>query len=151
MASRRPLPVPPTTATSAVSDPFTSGMYNPNQASHAYLSYPRSSRVFAEPATTLPGGTLLHQGFYDLLSMIPTPSPSRLLWGANWNQQPEVAPGPRYETHLSPNNAGLHQAKPIMSSPGPVSPKKRRISKDMVSNPTGFVCVATSPSHFDVY
>ena len=94
------------------------------------------------PATTLPGGTLLHQGFYDLLSMIPTPSPSRLLWG---NQEPVVVAGPRYED-LPPSRGNLvHNVHPPVIVP-PVSPpysskKGRRISKDMVSAPTGFVCV----------
>ena len=89
------------------------------------------------PATTLPGGTLLHQGFYDLLSMIPTPSPSRLLWG---NQEPAAA---RYED-LPPSRGNLvHNVHPPAIVP-PVSPPKkgRRISKDMVSAPTGFVCVS---------
>ena len=60
--------------------------------------------------------------------MIPTPSPSRLLWGAGWNQQPVVA-GPRYEDH-----------SPQISTPA-ASKKGRGISKDMVSKLTGFVCV----------
>lgn len=50
----------------------------------------------------LPAGTLLHKGFYDLLTMIPTP---------------------------------LFQWRPLPPR------KNKRISKDMVSNPTGFLCV----------
>lgn len=97
------------------------------------------------PSTTLPGGTLLHQGFYDLLSMIPTPSPSRLLWG---NQEPAVVAGPRYED-LPPSRANLVQNVPPPAMVPPVSPssspkKGRRISKDMVSKPTGFVCVSSA-------
>ncbi|KAG9316382.1 kinase-like domain-containing protein [Chiua virens] len=60
--------------------------------------------------------TLLHKGFYDLLAMIPTPSPSRLFqWSSNQSSTMIVAP--------------------------PTSPlkKNRRISKDMVSSPTSFV------------
>ncbi|KAF7335208.1 Kinase-like protein [Mycena sanguinolenta] len=41
--------------------------------------------------TTLPGGTSLCKGFYDLLSMIPTPSPSRLIWGAPGTEEPGLA------------------------------------------------------------
>ena len=38
------------------------------------------------PAATLRGGTLLHRGFYDLLALIPTPSPLGFAanrWGAS--------------------------------------------------------------------
>ncbi|TFK68671.1 kinase-like protein [Pluteus cervinus] len=85
----------------------------------------------AAPKTTLRGGTLLHKGFYDLLAMIPTPSPSRLLWGPPAEPEPDaVVAGPRYED--------LPASQPL--SARPVPPKKgRRISKDMVSRPTGFV------------
>ncbi|KAJ7252651.1 hypothetical protein C8J57DRAFT_638944 [Mycena rebaudengoi] len=62
--------------------------------------------------TTLPGGTLIHKRFYDLLSMIPTPSPSRLIWGAPAAEEAGILASPR---------------------------KDRRISKDMVPRPTGFV------------
>ena len=104
------------------------------------------------PAATLRGGTLLHKGFYDLLALIPTPSPSRILWGAGADR-PDVVAGPRYEDLPESNNASsVNPAQPTVSlpSPGPVSSKKaRRISKDMVSKPTGFVYVydqCTSPS-----
>ena len=41
------------------------------------------------PAATLRGGTLLHRGFYDLLALIPTPSPLGFAanrWGASANR-----------------------------------------------------------------
>ena len=95
--------------------------------------YPYSPSVYhpetyQEPATTsVPTGTFLHKGFYDLLAMIPTPSPSRLLWKAP--SHPLIldgfVAGPRYE----------HQESNIKSVPK----KGRRVSKDMVSSPTGFV------------
>ena len=104
-------------------------------------------------AATLRGGTLLHNGFYDLLALIPTPSPSRFLWGASADPPPDVVAGPRYEDILESNNArSVKYTPPTVSlpSPGPVPSKKaRRISKDMVSKPTGFVYVydhCTSPS-----
>jgi hypothetical protein len=90
------------------------------------------------PPTWRANGTLLHKGFYDLLAMIPTPSPSRLLWGAPSNHQPEVEPlaGPRYED-IKPNTGPVSG---LSSSPA-YAKKGRRISKDMVSKPTGFVYV----------
>jgi protein-serine/threonine kinase len=99
------------------------------------------------PTTTLRGGTLLHQGFYDLLSMIPTPSPSRFpLFSWRQPEQPVVA-GPRYED-LLPVNVGIDTIVP--SGSFPVSPailkKSKRISKDMVSKPTGFMCADSAKS-----
>ncbi|EGO25398.1 hypothetical protein SERLADRAFT_448374 [Serpula lacrymans var. lacrymans S7.9] len=86
----------------------------------------------------LPAGTLLHKGFYDLLSMIPTPSPSRLFWGTVRAQAPPAEPtvvaGPRYED--IPVKPG--QIFPPLSNT-PLPKKNRRISKDMVSKPTGFI------------
>jgi len=100
--------------------------------------------VDSEPPTaTLRGGTLLHKGFYDLLALIPTPSPSRFLWGATADPSPGVVAGPRYEDLPEPNHVPPVQFSPpavSLPSPGPVYSKKgRRISKDMVSKPMGFV------------
>jgi len=163
MASRpsRPLPTPP-------------GPVNPPSGSdhdHIYsLAYPYRTPLSRPqyrppgpnlpvdeepPAATLRGGTLLHKGFYDLLALIPTPSPSRFLWGASADPHgpPDAVAGPRYEDLPESNNApSVKFAPPAVSlpSPGPVSSKKaRRINKDMVSKPTGFVYVydhRTSPS-----
>jgi hypothetical protein len=99
------------------------------------------------PAATLRGGTLLHKGFYDLLALIPTPSPSRFLWGASADLPPDAVAGPRYEDipQPEPNHApSVKFAPPAVSLPSPglvPSKKARRISKDMVSKPTGFVYV----------
>ncbi|KXN91072.1 Serine/threonine-protein kinase CBK1 [Leucoagaricus sp. SymC.cos] len=137
MFLRRPLPNPPSPSTLSRQranhtppslDPFT--MNNPYFAPYGYPSYapPPPPEISDEPATsTIPSGTFLHKGFYDLLAMIPTPSPSRLLWGP---PEPEpVMAGPRYEDIKPPPGGAV---KP--------SPKKgRRVSKDMVSKPTGFV------------
>lgn len=92
--------------------------------------------------SALRGGTLLHKGFYDLLALIPsTPSASRFFWPAA--QPAELVAGPRYETI---NNHPTPAPKPISVSTAPVSVnaqpknlKARRISKDMVSKPTGFM------------
>lgn len=101
-----------------------------------------------EPPSTLPGGTLLHKGFYDLLSLIPTPSPSRFLQG--WTQPPavQVLAGPRYDQIGRPGTAAFGTplsaatSPTVPTSPSSPSPKKgRRVSKDMVSKPTGFVYV----------
>jgi len=85
----------------------------------------------------------LHKGFYDLLALIPTPSPSRFLWGANADPTPDVVAGTRYEDLPDSNRVPpIKLPPPSVNLPpiGPVSPKKgRRISKDMVSKPMGFV------------
>jgi hypothetical protein len=142
--SRRPLPTPPTGPRASPYDSYR------GQADIRPDGYPFSGPYFApysypqapQLPTTLPGGTLLHKGFYDLLSMIPTPSPSRLIWGAPAAEEPGLA-GPRYEEIRSgaPPASGpaARQVSPL-SSPPPVR-KARRISKDMVSRPTGFVFV----------
>ncbi|KAK7005676.1 kinase-like protein [Favolaschia claudopus] len=139
---RRPLPTPPTGPRAGpYSDyPGPSGSridgYPFSGPYYAPYSYPQAPQL----PTALPGGTLLHKGFYDLLSMIPTPSPSRLIWGAPAADEPGLA-GPRYEQIKpgAPPASGL-AAKQVSppSSPPPVR-KTRRISKDMVSRPTGFV------------
>jgi protein-serine/threonine kinase len=99
------------------------------------------------PTATLRGGTLLHKGFYDLLALIPTPSPSRFLWGISADPVPDVVAGPRYEDLPATGTNDVPGGKPTLPAvslppSGPVSPKKgKRISKDMVSNPMGFVYV----------
>ncbi|EAU91501.2 AGC/NDR protein kinase [Coprinopsis cinerea okayama7 len=100
---------------------------------YGYPNYAHQPPDFDEqPATSsIPVGTLLHKGFYDLLAMIPTPSPSRLIWGSppSPNKSSDLQAGPRYEEIVPPANAAIK-----------ATPKKgRRVSKDMVSKPTGFV------------
>ncbi|KAJ7683241.1 kinase-like domain-containing protein [Mycena rosella] len=142
MGSRRPLPTPPSAARSPYDDYRGQANYYPDGYP---FSGPYSSAPYAYPQTpqlptTLPGGTLLHKGFYDLLSMIPTPSPSRLIWGAPAAEEPGLA-GPRYE-EIRPAAPPAPGPTARQVSPPPNSPparKTRRISKDMVSRPTGFV------------
>lgn len=150
---RRPLPVPPDIAAqgpraydeqrNALPKSSADAYFNNNSFFSPY-SYPpfapRNHAVDDEQMSTLPGGTLLHKGFYDLLALIPsTPSPSRLFWGAS--QRNDAVAGPRYENlGDSPphTRADLHVSTPAATP----SPKKgRRISKDMVSKPTGFMSV----------
>ena len=155
---RRPLPSPPRmdyADHALAARDLLLGM----PAEYPYSSYvspfpypPPFARTAADPAVdrprndTLRGGTLLHKGFYDLLSLIPsTPSPSRLFWGGGQNQEPVA--GPRYEEIPPDNVPRTKNASPLPPSPPPSSPppaknlKARRISKDMVSRPTGFVYV----------
>ena len=106
---------------------------------------PPATPEYEVPSATLRGGTLLHKGFYDLLSLIPSiPStpPSRLFWPAR-SQSPEheLIPGPRYEE--IPGNGAPKPPAPAspVASPAPRNLKARRISKDMVSKPTGFMYV----------
>ncbi|KAF8070658.1 kinase-like domain-containing protein [Lyophyllum atratum] len=108
---------------------------DPHFSSYAYPQFaPHPPHTYDEPVSRVPAGTLLHKGFYDLLAMIPTPSPSRLLWGAPQTSptvpDPIVA-GPRYE------NIGPSSTRAV--GPAVSAKKGRRISKDMVSKPTGFV------------
>ncbi|KAJ7647041.1 kinase-like domain-containing protein [Roridomyces roridus] len=142
-AYSRPLPTPPTGPRGSPFESYRGGQldyrpdgYPPSFAPYAYPQTPQSP-------TTLPGGTLLHKGFYDLLSMIPTPSPSRLMWGPPPEEEPGLA-GPRYE-HIrpaAPPARGPPAGHAYPPSSPPVPRKTRRISKDMVSRPTGFVFVA---------
>ena len=156
MANRtsRPLPTPPVPV-NLFSGTDHNDIYpfsNPYHASQSLppfgLPGPTPRTDDGPPPATLRGGTLLHKGFYDLLALIPTPSPSRLFWGASADLPPEAVAGPRYEDLPGPNNfLRGNIAPPFVNSPSsvPVSPKKgRRISKDMVSKPMGFVYVCRS-------
>ena len=147
---RRPLPVPPAPYQGVYGneEPYPSGL--PGVFPPANYGFPYPYPTYAPPppptfdeppSNTLRGGTLLHKGFYAFLALIPsTPSPSRLFWRAAAPEQEPIA-GPRYEQIPSPTQP----VSPPTSSP-PLSPptsprnlKTRRISKDMVSKPTGFV------------
>ena len=142
--SSRPLPIPPTMP----GEGYWSNDYldprnepgSPYYPFRPYQSHGDTSTQFSDHPTTLRGGTILHKGFYDLLALIPsTPSPSRFFWPARTPQDPEPIAGPRYEEIPStPPNSPPLQAP---SSPPPPLRKGRRISKDMVSKPTGFVYV----------
>ncbi|KAF8973150.1 kinase-like domain-containing protein [Flammula alnicola] len=136
--SQRPLPSSPNHATpmgprpNQYPVPRHADIYafnNPYFMPYPYPPYAaHTPDLYEEQATTsVPVGTFLHKGFYDLLSMIPTPSPSRLLWKAPVPPPENVVAGPRYED--MDVNTGTR-----------AMPKKgRRVSKDMVSKPTGFV------------
>ncbi|KAF9524002.1 kinase-like domain-containing protein [Crepidotus variabilis] len=136
----RPLPSPPDRSSPMGPRPYNYpsprsadiyGQTNPYFMPHPYPSYqyaPQTTDVYEEPATSsIPVGTILHKGFYDLLSMIPTPSPSRLLWKPAAPDPEPILAGPRYE-EINANQGIKSQPK-----------KGRRVSKDMVSKPTGFV------------
>ena len=122
---------------------FAADATSPYFSSHQYPPFPYNVPPVYETPTALRGGTLLHKGFYDLLAMIPTPSPSRLIWGAPKSAEPvepEIA-GPRYED--IPAHQTITAKTTTTQLPPPVAAvtqrKGRRISKDMVSSPTGFV------------
>ena len=152
---RRPLPSPPTNSQGYQNiyqaerpyPGFIPGAYDPP----AMPSFPIAPFAASGPLydyedqpRTLRGGTLLHKGFYDLLSLIPsTPSPSRFFWPRA--EEVEPVAGPRYEdirpgTQNAPKSPPPTQPSPVTQSPSsPRSLKTRRVSKDMVSKPTGFV------------
>ncbi|KAI0081239.1 kinase-like protein [Panus rudis PR-1116 ss-1] len=147
---RRPLPTPPVPyhhvygqqqAYPGGWSPWSNIPYFP---SYPYTPLDQPPTAFEnQPNNTLRGGTLLHKGFYDLLSLIPsTPAASRFLWGGT-PREPEPVAGPRYED-IPPAAAPV--AKPavvvqstVSTQPSPRNLKARRISKDMVSKPTGFM------------
>ncbi|KAG8933361.1 hypothetical protein FRC01_009686 [Tulasnella sp. 417] len=95
-----------------------------------------------------PGGTILHKGFYDLLAL-STPvveTVSRFWTGAvnPYREEPLVA-SPPYEqipAGAPPRvaNIPVGQLPPPTVSPTSTPTKKgRRVSKDMIGKPTGFV------------
>lgn len=141
MGSRRPLPIPPTQTIGFPYNQYSLSrppdLYSP---ANPYYPYYAESDEYNEQPRTLRGGTLLHKGFYDLLSMIPTPSsPSRFLqqWIAPTPDDTTVVAGPRYEQIEAAAPARGAYSPPL----SPTGRKGRRISKDMVSKPTGFVYV----------
>ena len=159
-SSRRPLPTPPVpyprrdwdTAYPSTGLPgghpdlysYAPPYMSPYPFHSTYIQQSPPSPQFDPPSSTLRGGTLLHKGFYDLLALIPsTPSPSRLFWSRAQNSaDDELISGPRYEQ--IPNADAQRPLSPPTSpvaSPAPRNLKTRRISKDMVSKPTGFVYV----------
>ena len=148
---QRPLPMPPSYATGDYirRDDVNTLTTEQYQRSYSFFPYTYSPHPAREPAVNSEAisnnsylrGTLLHRGFYDLLALIPsTPSPSRFFWGGN--QREELLAGPKYDNSNPPShppNSGYIPSRPPPVSP-PSSPQKgRRISKDMVSRPTGFV------------
>ena len=163
-APRRPLPIPPVAPPRNDWDGFYPHGGLPGGLPDMYPSYgtpymapyphhppfalpQQTAPEYEAPSATLRGGTLLHKGFYDLLSLIPsipsTPSPSRLFWPRAQAPDDELISGPRYEQ--IPTN-DMSSPKPIAPPTSPISPaprnlKARRISKDMVSKPIGFVYV----------
>ncbi|EPQ57548.1 kinase-like protein [Gloeophyllum trabeum ATCC 11539] len=138
--SFRPLPTPPSVVSAGYFNRDDDHAVYPDVYAYSNPYYapfpPRTPPIHDQPRTTLPGGTLLHKGFYDLLSMIPTPSPSRFLWGG---QGDEPIAGPRYEDIGT--NARPPPTAPVVMPASPPGPTRRgrKISKDMVSKPTGFI------------
>ncbi|EIW83144.1 kinase-like protein [Coniophora puteana RWD-64-598 SS2] len=146
----RPLPTPPGPPGFPPGSPYAQDFTwsTPSDLINHPSPYPYPSQLpptqdvyEGDTAQMLPAGTLLHKGFYDLLAMIPTPSPSRLFWGQERDRTirappgAEIVAGPRYEDIKPiPIVKDLHPP----SSP-PAVKKNRRISKDMVGRPTGFV------------
>jgi protein-serine/threonine kinase len=140
----RPLPTPPG---GAVMRPYigpsyigTNTLESPRFSPYPYPPLAHQPHAYDsedEPRNMLPVGTLIHKGFYDLLAMIPTPS-SRFFWGAADPIEPVVA-GPRYEDISARTNV-VPDVPPPLAPNTPVK-KGRKITKDMVSKPTGFVFV----------
>ncbi|KAF9070116.1 kinase-like protein [Rhodocollybia butyracea] len=124
--SRRPLPAPPLSPMMDLRSNITNSRFE--MYPHFPYDYPEQSDDRTTPA--FPAGTLLHKGFYDLLAMIPTPSPSRLL--QQWRPDNSLVAGAPYEQQ---GRGAIKPTSPLLSP----AKKGRRISKDMVSHPIGFV------------
>jgi protein-serine/threonine kinase len=104
----------------------------------------RTGGFYHQASNILAGGTVLHKGFYDLLSMIPTPASASRFWAS---LTPDPLAGPRYEDQVvkpgpGPGTAPAEPPKQVQTYPG--RPTGRRITKDMVSHPTGFVYALSS-------
>ena len=109
----------------------------------------RSGGFYQQTSKILAGGTILHKGFYDLLSLIPTPASASRFWAS---LTPDPIAGPRYEDQAmkpAPNTLTLPADSPKHAQPLPGKSNGRRITKDMVSKPTGFVYAPPSPNTLD--
>ena len=141
----RPLPAPPDTTLRDKMDRNYMGIqvagsslttgYLPLLDPRSYSYGQQKLTAIEVPPSTLPSGTLLHKGFYDLLALLPsTPVPSRFFWG--YGERTEPVAGPSYDKLANPQQNAAKSPTP------PVSPKNlrgRRVSKDMVSKPTNFM------------
>jgi protein-serine/threonine kinase len=103
MANRpsRPLPTPPVPVyplSGADHNDIYSSFANHYHSSNPHppfgLPSPTPRTDDGPPPGTLRGSTLSHKGFYDLLALIPTPSPSRFLWGESADPALEAVAGP---------------------------------------------------------
>jgi hypothetical protein len=67
---------------------------------------------YFQTSSILRGGTILHKGFYDLLSMIPTPASASRFWTS---LAPDPVAGPRYEDQNVRPQSRLFKAGPTAS------------------------------------
>ena len=147
-AQFRPLPATPDLA---VGQEHFNNYYNyvPKSSADIYAAsapylppapYPQyttqSPPIREEEPAPLPGGTVLHKGFYDLLAL----TASRFLWGQPQQKNEDLVAGPKYEA-MSSQSPPRARPGPLATPVSPnVSPRKgRRLSKDMVSKPMNFV------------
>lgn len=159
------------------SPPLPSFAVVPSNAAFAEFGSPGEPGQSSILRGTLSRGTVLHKGFYDLLSMLPNTASQLRGWAKTEgviDTETDVA-GPRYEdipspppapskplpsigppptasrTLLDKMSAMLPPIEPqttrlaasisayFVSPPSPTSPiTPRRVSKDMISSPTGF-------------
>lgn len=133
---------PQPTSSADIYAPFYSAPFPPIRVSNQDPGQPAG--FYQRTSTLLSGGTVLHKGFYDLLSMIPTPSSASRFWAS---LTPDPIAGPRYEDQTLKPSSGAAITNPPFNQSTKQSPGKvigRRITKDMVSKPTGFMCVPIS-------
>lgn len=145
----RPLPALPAGQNLSSNENRTTEEFDPYAAFDAEATPSREPHSEPQISRFLAGSTMLHDGFYQILSIIPTPSSPRLLWGP-WNQSSSIIPGPRYED--------IAPSKPPYLVPGGIEPpssfatpstKYRQVRKETISPPTDFVYAPNSISiHF---
>lgn len=145
-----------------------------------YIEFGSSPSIVGLPNIsrgTLSRGTVLHKGFYDLLSILPNTASQLRAWTdtRNNNDDEMNMAGPRYDQIPPPSSETKPLPTPVRqtgpprglidkmsailpplepqttrlaasisayfaSPPSPTSPiKPRRVSKDMISSPTGFM------------
>ncbi|KAG8907437.1 hypothetical protein FRB99_004232 [Tulasnella sp. 403] len=121
--------------------PATNPTYLTEESNRRLQEEYERQRALQNPPPPVPGGTILHKGFYDLLALSTpvvetvsriwngTPKNETLVAGAPYHQLP-TGPQPQAVQSMPPN-------PPVVPTHTPVK-KGRRISKDMIGNPTQF-------------
>ncbi len=88
------------------------------------------------------------QGLFDLLALIPTPSPSRILWGAGADFPPDVVAGPRYEDLPSTNAPPSNSPPQLSVYYYPLAPCHQRRQDESVKYPNlQVLCEFTITAH----
>lgn len=104
--------------------------------------YERQRFMGAQP---VPGGTILHKGFYDLLALsTPVVQTVSRFWNgvAGAREDPLVVGAPYEQLPVGPPPRVVDGPLPP-TSPNATPRKTRRVSKDMIGPPKGFMYVSS--------